>query len=69
MGFTQTHLDEAMKPSMVTAQVSCMGDRSSMISDSVKQSCSTLLQDNQSFLSGSSPINSLLSGEKIQFGG
>ncbi|XVF59429.1 hypothetical protein PTKIN_Ptkin07bG0275100 [Pterospermum kingtungense] len=66
MTLTQTQLDDAMKPAQFD---SCapIGDRTSSVTDPSMPSSSLLLKD-KSFSSSSSPINSLLAGEKIQFG-
>ncbi|XP_077250049.1 uncharacterized protein LOC143889655 [Tasmannia lanceolata] len=67
MSLTQTQLDEAMKPARFDTHVTPIGDHSSMVLDTGKQSASILSQD-KSFSSSTSPLNSLLAGEKIQFG-
>ncbi|XP_071710707.1 uncharacterized protein [Rutidosis leptorrhynchoides] len=65
---TQTQLDEAMKPARFdTTHVTSIGDHTSLVSDSILPSSSTLTKG-ISIASSSSPINSLLAGEKIQFG-
>ncbi|KAL2528527.1 hypothetical protein Fot_21128 [Forsythia ovata] len=66
MTLTQTQLEEAMKPARYDSHISVEG-HSSAVSDPVLPSSSMLTKD-KSFSSGSSPINSLLAGEKIQFG-
>ncbi|KAL5992799.1 hypothetical protein ACLOJK_013718 [Asimina triloba] len=67
MSLTQTQLDEAMKPARFDAHVGPITDHSASGLEHVKQSTSVLTQD-ISFPSSVSPLNSLLAGEKIQFG-
>jgi len=65
---TQTQLDEAMKPARFnTTHVTSIGDHTTLVSEPVLPS-SSLLTKGKSVSSSSSPINSLLAGEKIQFG-
>ncbi|XP_059623867.1 uncharacterized protein LOC132266876 isoform X2 [Cornus florida] len=67
MALTQTQLDEAMKPIRFDAHVASIGDRTSSVSEPIMPSSSILMKD-KSFSSTASPIDSLLAGEKIQFG-
>ncbi|XP_073266492.1 uncharacterized protein [Populus alba] len=66
MALTQTQLDEAMKPVQFDSH-SSVGDPTNSVSDPSLPS-SSLLSKDKSFSSAVSPINSLLAGEKIQFG-
>ncbi|KAJ9177249.1 hypothetical protein P3X46_012486 [Hevea brasiliensis] len=66
MALTQNQLDEAMKPAQFDAHPS-IGDPSKSVGESSLPSSSMLAKD-KSFSSAVSPINSLLAGEKIQFG-
>ncbi|KDP31924.1 hypothetical protein JCGZ_12385 [Jatropha curcas] len=66
MALTQTQLDEAMKPAQFDSH-SSVGDPSKSVSESSLPASSILTKD-KSFSSTASPINSLLAGEKIQFG-
>lgn len=66
MALTQTQLDEAMKPGQFDSRASA-GNQTSSVSDSSMPSSSILTKD-KSFSSAASPVNSLLAGEKIQFG-
>ncbi|XVF83248.1 hypothetical protein PTKIN_Ptkin16aG0119800 [Pterospermum kingtungense] len=66
MTLTQTQLDDAMKPAQFNA-CAPIGDHTSSVTDPSMPSSSLLLKD-KSFSSASSPMNSLLAGEKIQFG-
>ncbi|CAI9763293.1 unnamed protein product [Fraxinus pennsylvanica] len=66
MALTQTQLEEAMKPARYDSHISVEGN-SSTASDPVLASSSMLTKD-KSLSSGASPINSLLAGERIQFG-
>eukprot|EP00268_Persea_americana_P052148 TRINITY_DN582_c0_g1_i1.p1 TRINITY_DN582_c0_g1~~TRINITY_DN582_c0_g1_i1.p1 ORF type:complete len:2479 (-),score=648.89 TRINITY_DN582_c0_g1_i1:1460-8896(-) len=66
MALTQTQLDEAMKARFDT-HVAPTGDHSGSALELGKPSTSILTQD-KSFSSTASPLNSLLAGEKIQFG-
>lgn len=66
MALTQSQLDEAMKPANFDSCIS-VGDHTIAISEHVIPSSSVLAKDRQ-FSSAASPINSLLAGEKIQFG-
>ncbi|XP_068635967.1 uncharacterized protein [Aristolochia californica] len=68
MALTQTQLDEAMKPGRFDANVSPIVDHASVVKDPSKPSIALLSQDNKPFSSAASPLNSLLAGEKIQFG-
>ncbi|XWS41920.1 hypothetical protein CRYUN_Cryun17cG0123700 [Craigia yunnanensis] len=67
MTLTQTQLDDAMKPVQFDT-CAPTGDRTKSVTDPSMPSSSILLKD-KSFASAASPINSLLAGEKIQFGG
>ncbi|XP_073265401.1 uncharacterized protein [Populus alba] len=62
----QTQLDEAMKPVQFDSH-SSVGDPTNSVSEPSLPS-SSLLSKDRSFSSAGSPINSLLAGEKIQFG-
>ncbi|XP_076952629.1 uncharacterized protein LOC143626407 [Bidens hawaiensis] len=68
---TQTQLDEAMKPARFntinTAYVTSIGDHTTLVSEPVLSS-SSMLTKGKAISSSSSPVNSLLAGEKIQFG-
>ncbi|XWS45281.1 hypothetical protein CRYUN_Cryun15aG0123200 [Craigia yunnanensis] len=66
MTLTQTQLDDAMKPVQFDT-CAPIGDHTSSVTDPSMPSSSILLKD-MSFSSAASPINSLLAGEKIQFG-
>lgn len=66
MSLTQTQLDEAMKPALFDAHMA-----SNKVQSSVSESAmtaSSILPKEKPFSSVSSPINSLLAGERIQFG-
>ncbi|XP_042490032.1 uncharacterized protein LOC122069995 isoform X2 [Macadamia integrifolia] len=67
MALTQTQLDEAMNPSRLEAHVASIGDHTSTVIEPSKPSPPILTQD-KSYSSAGSPLNSLLAGEKIQFG-
>lgn len=67
MALTQTQLEEAMKPVHFDTHIVSIGDRGSSVNDQSMPSSSVLVKDS-SFSSATSPINSLLAGEKIQFG-
>ncbi|CAL5326257.1 unnamed protein product [Camellia sinensis] len=67
MALTQTQLDEAMKPGRFDTHVTPIGDHTSSVTEPIMPSSSILTKD-KSFSSTASPINSLLAGEKIQFG-
>ncbi|KAL5754914.1 hypothetical protein ACOSP7_023134 [Xanthoceras sorbifolium] len=66
MALTQTQLDEAMNPAQFDSRVS-VKDHTSSVGEPGMPSSSILSKD-KSFSSTASPINSLLAGEKIQFG-
>ncbi|KAJ7952862.1 TUDOR-SN protein 1 isoform 2 [Quillaja saponaria] len=66
MALTQTQLDEAMKPQQFDSHAS-VGDHTSAVSEPSLPSSSILTKE-KLFSSAASPINSLLAGEKIQFG-
>ncbi|KAK1438086.1 hypothetical protein QVD17_03889 [Tagetes erecta] len=64
---TQVQLDEAMKPSRFnTKHITSIGDRPTLDNDPILPS--SILTKGKSDPSSSSPINSLLAGQKIQFG-
>ncbi|KAG9455346.1 hypothetical protein H6P81_008250 [Aristolochia fimbriata] len=67
MALTQTQLDEAMKPGRFDGNVSPIVDHTA-VKESSKPSTSILSQDGKPFPPAGSPLNSLLAGEKIQFG-
>ncbi|KAL3526774.1 hypothetical protein ACH5RR_011430 [Cinchona calisaya] len=67
MALTQTQLEEAMKPPRFDTPISSVGGHSSSVGDSLLPSSSILTKE-RSFSTAASPINSLLAGEKIQFG-
>ncbi|KAF9599946.1 hypothetical protein IFM89_001981 [Coptis chinensis] len=67
MALTQTQLDEAMKPTRLDKHVASIGDRNSAVIEPNKLSSSIVTKD-KPFSSSASPLNSLLAGEKIQFG-
>ncbi|XP_043710137.1 uncharacterized protein LOC122659044 [Telopea speciosissima] len=67
MALTQTQLDEAMNPSRFEAHVASIGDHTSTAIEPSKPSPPLKTQD-KSYSSAGSPLNSLLAGEKIQFG-
>ncbi|XP_019707355.3 uncharacterized protein [Elaeis guineensis] len=62
MALTQTHLDEAMKPAQFDSHLA-----SSMVLEPHKPTASIMTQE-KPLCSSTFPINSLLAGEKIQFG-
>lgn len=66
MALTQSQLDEAMNPAQFDARVS-LKDHTSPVERGIPSS--SILSKDKSFSSAASPINSLLAGEKIQFGG
>lgn len=67
MALTQSQLDEAMKPAKFESRVS-IGEHSIEVTEHINASCSATLTKEIPFSSSASPINSLLAGEKIQFG-
>ncbi|XP_042483548.1 uncharacterized protein LOC122063937 isoform X2 [Macadamia integrifolia] len=67
MALTQTQLDEAMNPARFEAHVASVGDHTGAVIEPSKPSPPILSQD-KSYSSAASPLNSLLAGEKIQFG-
>ncbi|KAK4416202.1 hypothetical protein Salat_2445700 [Sesamum alatum] len=67
MSLSQTQIDEAMKPARYDSHISAVGGHSSTASDPILPTASILTKE-KTFSSGASPINSLLAGEKIQFG-
>lgn len=66
MALTQRQLDEAMKPQQFDSRAS-VGDLTGTVSEPSLPTSSILTRD-KPFSSAASPINSLLAGEKIQFG-
>ncbi|KAF5451329.1 hypothetical protein F2P56_026445 [Juglans regia] len=66
MALTQTQLDEAMKPEQFDSNASVV-DHNNSVSEPIMPSSSILTKD-MSYSSATRPINSLLTGEKIQFG-
>ncbi|MFS8010971.1 hypothetical protein Hanom_Chr14g01303301 [Helianthus anomalus] len=65
---TQIQLDEAMTPlSFNTTHIPSIGDHTTLVNEPILSS-SSILTTGKSVSSSSSPINSLLAGEKIQFG-
>lgn len=66
MALTQTQLDEAMKPQQFDSQVS-VGNITGTVNEPSLPTSSILTKE-KNFSSAASPINSLLAGEKIQFG-
>ncbi|XP_004509208.1 uncharacterized protein [Cicer arietinum] len=66
MALTQTQLDEAMKPQQFDSQASS-GNLTGAVNESNLPAPSILTKE-KAFSSAASPINSLLAGEKIQFG-
>lgn len=67
MTLTQTQLEEAMKPPRYDAPIASVGGHSSAASEPLLPS-SSILSKERSFSSAANPINSLLAGERIQFG-
>ncbi|KAK8321098.1 hypothetical protein V6Z12_A12G080400 [Gossypium hirsutum] len=67
MTLTQTQLDDAMKPVQFDTCPPIRDRNSSVTNPSMPPPSSILLKD-KSFSNATSPINSLLAGEKIQFG-
>ncbi|KAJ8546155.1 hypothetical protein K7X08_018738 [Anisodus acutangulus] len=67
MALSQSHLEEAMNPARFEAHAASVGAHSSAVTEPILPSSSILAKD-KSFSSAASPINSLLAGEKIQFG-
>jgi len=66
MALTQTQLDEAMKPQQFDSQASS-GKMTGVVTESSLPAPSILTKE-KTFSSAASPINSLLAGERIQFG-
>ncbi|KAF2295216.1 hypothetical protein GH714_032174 [Hevea brasiliensis] len=66
MALTQKQLNEALKPAQFDSH-SSVGDTSKSVGESSLPPSSILTKD-KTFSSAASPINSLLAGEKIQFG-
>ncbi|CAN4079656.1 unnamed protein product [Withania somnifera] len=67
MTLSQSQLEEAMNPARFEAHAASIGAHGSAVTESILPSSSVLTKD-KSFSSAASPINSLLAGEKIQFG-
>lgn len=67
MALTQSQLDEAMKPARFDTHAASIGDHTNSANEPSIPSSSTLTKDKQ-FATAASPVNSLLAGEKIQFG-
>lgn len=67
MALTQNQLDEAMKPPRFDTHVTSIGDHTSSVGEPSMPSSSIMTKDKK-FSSTANPINSLLAGEKIQFG-
>ncbi|MCD9637611.1 hypothetical protein HAX54_020989 [Datura stramonium] len=67
MALSQSQLEEAMNPARFEAHATSVGAHGSAVTESMLPSSSILTKD-KSFSSAASPINSLLAGEKIQFG-
>ncbi|XP_057959881.1 uncharacterized protein LOC131152172 isoform X3 [Malania oleifera] len=65
MALTQSQLDEAMKPGRFEKHVASIGDHPGSVTE--PSMSSSILAKEKSFSSVTSPINSLLAGEKIQF--
>ncbi|KAL6961491.1 hypothetical protein U1Q18_039260 [Sarracenia purpurea var. burkii] len=63
----QTQLDEAMKPGRFEPHVPSTEDHTNSVTEPIMPSSSILTKD-KSLSSSAIPINSLLAGEKIQFG-
>lgn len=66
MALTQKQLDEAMKPQQFDSQASVASITGAVNEASLPSS--SILTKEKTFSSAASPINSLLAGEKIQFG-
>ncbi|KAJ8567250.1 hypothetical protein K7X08_019458 [Anisodus acutangulus] len=67
VAFSQSQLEEAMNPARFGAHAASVGAHGSTVTEPILPSSSILAKD-KSFSSAASPINSLLAGEKIQFG-
>ncbi|CAA0840952.1 Unknown protein [Striga hermonthica] len=67
MSLSQSQIDEVMKPAQYDPHVSTVGGHSGTATDPILPTSSSLTKE-KAFSSGSSPISSLLAGEKIQFG-
>lgn len=67
MALTQSQLEEAMKPPRFENPIASVGGHTSSVCDPLLPSSSILTKE-RSFSSATSPINSLLAGEKIRFG-
>ncbi|RAL40765.1 hypothetical protein DM860_008463 [Cuscuta australis] len=69
LNLTQSQLEEAMKSVKFETHVSSsVSHSSSSVSEPALPSSSTMMPNDKSFTLTTSPINSLLAGEKIQFG-
>ncbi|KAG8384388.1 hypothetical protein BUALT_Bualt04G0112900 [Buddleja alternifolia] len=64
---TQTQINEVIEPARYDSHISAVGGHTSAVSDPILPTSAILTKD-KTFSSGASPINSLLAGEKIQFG-
>lgn len=67
MALSQSQLEEAMNPARFEAHAASVGAQGSVVTEPILPSSSILTKD-KSFSSAACPINSLLAGEKIQFG-
>lgn len=67
MALSQSQLEEAMSPARFEAHAASGGAHSSAVTEPILPSSSILTKD-KAFSIAASPINSLLAGEKIQFG-
>ncbi|XP_016497546.2 uncharacterized protein LOC107816357 [Nicotiana tabacum] len=67
MALSQSQLEEAMNPARFEAHAASVGAHGGAVTEPILPSSSILTKD-KSFSSAASPINSLLAGEKIQFG-
>ncbi|XAR57798.1 hypothetical protein NMG60_11026064 [Bertholletia excelsa] len=65
--FKQTQLDDARKPGRFDSHGASIGEHTSSVVEPVMSSSSIMSKD-KSFSCVASPINSLLAGERIQFG-
>lgn len=67
MPLTQTQFDDAMKPGRVDMHSSSVEEHIKSVSETGRSTSSIIMKDTQ-FASVTSPLKSLLAGEKIQFG-
>ncbi|KAL3626804.1 hypothetical protein CASFOL_029376 [Castilleja foliolosa] len=67
MSLSQSQIDEAMKPARYDSHVPTAGGNSCSVSGPILPTLPSLPKD-KTFSCGASPVNSLLAGEKIQFG-